>query len=422
MSTIIGGTAITPPTAGGGASILDSVAVKNAMEAYTIENYFQGKLHVDGRGYTSRYVTDMSLRSVSIPHQLLPSLGIAREVGATTNGAAINTANLALIGGAENGYLEDDVYNVNLTYVFDQFFYVSEILATLGGQRKLEQFTTNNLILAKNREQTVSLLAKQLYAGIVIALTRLKDQVTAYTPTTDDIAKQIFGYDPTKIGAFNQDATSPMNTFTAANGQLDNGDPDTFLGMVQADQRQAFARSSFKTKLIQTNQVINADVGLMQQYTGYIDPFDGSAKFLANTGSFGNVNNVLMTWVDEQLWAGCYSLYNTAKAKPANWFGLDQTNAGHQAVIALLDTVRCLIVAAQGTYHGVADDARVNVNPYAGRNPREMRIEPFARWGNAVLVPKSVKVIIEGTTIWTPTNVQAIASAVPTIQPPANLA
>ena len=425
MGVQIAGQGITPPTAGGGASILDAVAVKNAMEAYTIENAFQGKLHIDGRGYTSRYVTDMSLRSVAIPHMLMPELGTTREMGASTNGAGINTDNIAMITGSESGYMEDDVYNVNLTYVFDKFSYVSEILADLGGKRRLELFTENNIILAKNREQTVSLLAKQLYAGLVTALTKDHDQATPKVPTLDDIAKQVFVYDPAKIGAFNTDSTSPLNVFTAANGELDNGDPETFLGMVKADERQAFAKSSFKTKLIQSNQVVNADVGLLQQYTGYIDPFSGDKKFLADTGSFGIVNNVLMTWVDQQLWDGVYKAYSTKKNKPINWFGLNPNFDGeddtpnHKGIISRLDTVQCILVAGAGTYHGVADDARVVVNPYAGRNPREMRIEPYARWGNAVLVPKSVKIISdEGG--WSVAVVNAIASAVTGVVAPGN--
>jgi len=419
MSTVIGQGGAVNNTAAG---FLDDVAIREIMESYTLENRFQGKLHVDGRGYFSGYVTDTNARGVAIPHMRLPELGITREFGASVNGGGINTDNLPMIVGTENGYMEDDVYHVNLTYTFDRFFYVHQVIANMGGVRQLEEYTQKNLILARNREQTVSVLAKQLYAGLVLALNYARDQVTPITPTTATIAQQVFGYDRTKVGAAFVDATSAVNVFTAANGALDNGDPDTFLGMVTATERQAFARTSFKVALNQSNQVTNADVGLLQQYTGFIDPFSGEKRFMVETGLFGVVNGVLMTWVDEQLWGGVYKAYSTSKSKPTNWFGLDQTIPAHQAVIALLDLVDCLLVAARGTYHGVADSGSIVVNPHANRTAGEMRIESRIRWGNAVLVPKSVKVILNRTTPFTVTEIQSIATVVTGVTAPSSAA
>lgn len=409
-------------TAGTAAGFLDDVAVREIMESYTLENRFQGKMHIDGRGYFSGYVSDTNARGVAIPHMRMPELGITREFGASVNGGGINTDNLPMIVGTENGYMEDDVYHVNLLYTFDKFFYVHQVIANMGGVRQLEEYTQKNIILARNREQTVSVLAKQLFAGVVLSLTKARDQKTAITPTVDTIAKQVFGYDRTKVGAAQVDATSAVNVFTAANGALDNGDPETFLGMVTAEERQAFARTSFKVALNQSNQVTNADAGLLQQYTGFIDPFSGEKRFMVETGMFGVVNGVLMTWVDEQLWGAVYKAYSTAKSKPSNWFGLDQTIPAHQSVIALLDKVDCLLVAARGTYHGVADSGQITVNPYANRTSGEMRIESRIRWGNAVLVPKSVKVILNSTTVWTPAEVQAIATVVTGVVAPSSAA
>jgi len=399
----------------GGAAFLDNNAVRNLMSSYNIENLVQSIIAIEGFGCTSEYTTDFNAKSVDIPSLLMPEIGATRELGSSVNGGPYNANNTS--SGIVD--LADDIYTVNLTYVWDRTKSVSRIKSDLAGKRQLEEWTQRNITKAMATEFNVSTLAKQLYAGLILACMFAKDGTTlSTTEQAAAIARQVFVYDQTKIGPMNTDQTSPLSTFIRANTVLSSGDPNYFLGYVEAAKRQAFLRESYVAMLKITNAITNADIGLMQQFTGYVNPFNQSEAQRVNneTGVFGGYDGAICSFVAEYIWTGVYK--SVAKSGAiSNWFAIDPAGTGMAAVIATLDKVQGVLAASAGTYRGIAvrDEVAIENDPH---NPLTRRfVQGFARWGVETLVPTSVKIIANAAI--TATEIGAIRTAVPSVKAPA---
>jgi len=388
----------------GGATFLDNNAVKNAMSAYNIENLIQDIIAVEGFGVTSEYVSDMNVKSVDIPSLLMPAAGQTRELGnGLFNGSAYNANNTAT--GVVD--LADDIYTVNLTYVWDRTQSASRFKSDLAGKRDLEGWTSKNITKAITLEINTSTLAKQLISGMVLAVMYNKDgSAKSAGDQATALANQVFQFDPTKIGPMNIDNTSAVPVFMQANTALSNGDPSYFLGVVPAGERQGFIRGGLWYALKASNAITNADIGLMQQFTGFINPFTQAEGRRVNTttGEIGVIDGVLCSFVTDYIWNGVYKSMNSTTNKPTNWFGLSSyvatagsptaTETANLNAIAMFDKVQGIITAAAGTYRGIAVQDEITVVQDNYNPGTRLNIQGVARWGVETLVPPSVKVIV----------------------------
>lgn len=203
---------------------LDGQALRRYTSKNIMENIFQNILALPEKGVTEKYSEDTDASEIRIIRQIAPAIN-ARRMGAAVNGGYFNSNDALLPQSAEYGlkilYMIDD--SIDFPTVMDEMVELPVAEATtkaVGG------------IVARNIN--ASTLAHQIAAV-----------VNGYITSTTSVNFVAVGSD----GNY-------KDALLTANGLLDDGDTANGIDIFPIDGRQGFLRSTVRTGLFKTGQVI----------------------------------------------------------------------------------------------------------------------------------------------------------------------
>lgn len=326
---------------------LDNAVIEQATCLAFYENLFPQLKHIEGKGVNQKFLAEgdpTRANSIDIP-RVLPIKPHYRTLGASNNGSWKNEENRK--GGK---VIESTFYTVALNHVFDE---AQSLPYTLISSNAVDFSNAVNSILTDSFAQTLNAFtwASQLYK---------------------------FFQDNAKVddAVFYYSGSNASSVFTDANASLSEGDLSIGAAAIPADKRQAFISNSYNSALKSQYSTNAADLAVMINSTGFINPFSQNEdrRVDTRTGLAGIYDGVVMTtitknemgYVEEILGAG-----DTEKA--------------------LLDAICGIIVYGDATIRGVVGPSiQVKEDPaqYATKI-----FTPYAKFGVGVLSGKTIKLI-----------------------------
>jgi hypothetical protein len=306
------------------------------------ENLFVSLLHRNGKGITQQEETNVStLRML----KAIPLSGDARELGATTNGAFFNNADV----GAQD-VME---YDLNLTYIYDKMLDIPEVQEDMV---PVDVFDAANKNIGGriSTEINASTIAIQLAAAFNKAKTDTK-------------------WDNAGI-VLDTEGKSAYNGVMSASTKLDDGDEANGIQAFPFEERELIMRPTFRQTLMSETGVILGGSNYAQSMIakGTISPGDSK--------DFGNM------YVGEIDLIPCYVCPKAIWSRAGVWAGAaDKFNA-----------VQALMCAASATDRGIStmDYIKVIDSP----NGAGKRLQPKVRWGINVCYPSGIIPILSNGT------------------------
>lgn len=329
---------------------LDGEALRRYTSKNIMENVFQNVLALPEKGVTERYSEDTNASEIRIIRQTVPAIS-ARRMGASINGSYFNTNDALLPQSAEYGikilYMIDDA--VDFPTVMDEMVELpvaEAITKAVGG------------LVARNIN--ASTLAHQLVAV-----------VNGYNADSTSVNYAVLA-----------STANYKDTLLEANGKLDDGDPDNGVDMFDINGRQCFLRSSARTAMFQSGQIIIGGSNYAQEMLsrGVITPNTYKQDKLEY---IGEIDNVPVCVVSKVVW--------------------DLAEEYMQVYAGTLDRVKGLIVAGAGTGRALAFNNSVKIIDSPKGQGR--RAQYKYRWGLEVFYAKSVVPILTNGS--TPTSISA---------------
>ena len=378
--------------------------VEHASSLLVYENLFPQIQHINGKGCIDKYTKTNDVENVQYIDimRVLPYAPRFRKIGSANNGAWHNKKN-------EGGYgnsPQSTHYTIPVDLFYDEGVQISSP-QDYSNPVNLKQIILAQLVDVAALSVNIITYAKQIEAffrngdNFDKALTHDKGAIEAGDVSADEIAKAVFAYDPSAVGA---NAQSPTSAFLSANGELNDGIPEIGAFVVPATARQGFISSSLNT-LMKSQYAQNASEAATRILaTGFINPFNDqeSKRIDERTGLCGMYDGVdlfMFNKVTRQFIYVALGIAGTA----------DDTAGNLPTVRGLLDKLNGMVVYGAGTCRGiVGPTVQANPNPYFGG----VYILPHMKVGVEVLHGATIKCIVNGGSAladtWTADNIAMI--------------
>ena len=382
--------------------------VEHASSMLVYENLFPEIQHINGKGCIDKYTKTDDVESVTYIDvmRVLPYAPRFRQLGATNNGKYHNAKNVGGYGNAP----QSTHYTIPVDLIYDEGVAITQS-QIYSNPIALKQVVLAQLVKTAGMAINVITYAKQIEGffrngdNFDKALAHEKGAIAAGDITADEIAKAVFAYDPTAVGA---NAQSPTSAFLAANGELNDGIPEIGAFVVPVTARQGFISSSLNT-LMKSQYAQNASEAAARILaTGFINPFNDqeSKRIDERTGLCGMYDGVdlfMFNKVTRQFIYVALGIAGTANDAAGNL----------PTVRGLLDKLNGMVVYGAGTCRGIVGPrVQANPNPFFGG----VYILPQMKVGVEVLHGATIKCIVNGgaalADTWTAANIAMIMNTI----------
>lgn len=344
-----------------GYSLLNSGAVRDLASLVLRENIVQKILVIPYRSADFRYTEDMTAKSVSVNRPKMVTGG--RTLGASTNGGFFNT---------NQASAESELYDINLTQVFDKTIKISQVQDDMSGGTALRGQLMNvpkSIARFVNTTYFATLLAANVNKGITATSA---GGVVSYSTDADYISVLSASTTAAAIAGLQ-----------AATGKLENGDADHGYDIFPLEESVVYASGDFMNYLRgQSNFIVNNYIGQQMVGSGSFDAFDATWTPDTIDGYAGEVYGML--------------LYRTGSLfkSTVGSLGLKTLADGSLAATAsdALDGLLAIVVCGLAVGGGMTPG---DIKVVDARGGQGWEIQPLARCGFEVFSAKGVHTIWE---------------------------
>ena len=342
-----------------GYSLLNNGAVRDLASLVLKENIVQKILVIPYRSADFRYVEDISAKSVTVNRPKLVTGG--RTVGASTNGGFFNN---------NQASAESELYDINLTQVFDKTIKISQVQDDMSGGTALRGQLMNvpkSIARFVNTTYFATLLAANVNKGIVASSS---EGTVSYTTDADYIS----------VASANTTA-GVIAALQEATGKLENGDSDHGYDLFPLEESVVYGSGHFMNYLRgQSNFIVNNYIGQQMIGSGSFDAFDATWTPESIDGYAGEIYGMLLYRTGSLFKAtvGTLGLKTLADGS--------LTATASDALDGLLAIVVCGLAVGGGMTPG-------DIKVVDARGGQGWEIQPLARCGFEVFSAKGVHTI-----------------------------
>lgn len=376
-----------------GYGILNNAAVRDLASLVLKENIVQEILVLPYRSADFRYTEDMNARSVTVNRPKLITGG--RTIGDTTNGGFFNSS----VASAES-----ELYDINLTQVFDKPIKIAQVQDDLSGGTALRGSLMN---VPKSIARFVNCT---YFASLIVA--NMQNAIVA----TSQAGNITYSTNADYATVSTADTTAGViEALQKATGVFESGDADHGYDLFPLEESVVYGSGEFLNYLRgQSNFIVNNVIGQQMIGSGSFDAFDATWTPDSIRGYAGEIYGMLL-----------YRTGSLFKATAGYIGKLTLANNTKSATSATaLDNLLAIVVCGLAVGGGMTPG---DIKVVDARGGQGWEIQPLARCGFEVFSAKGVHTIWKtagytATDFVTYTGDQAVATQTvrPVIYQPEN--
>ena len=342
-----------------GYGILNNAAVRDLASLVLRENIVQEILVLPYRSADFRYTEDMNARSVTVNRPKLITGG--RTIGDTTNGGFFNSS----VASAES-----ELYDINLTQVFDKPIKIAQVQDDLSGGTALRGSLMN---VPKSIARFVNCT---YFASLVVA--NMQNAIKA----TSQAGTITYSTDADYATVATADTTAGViAALQKATGVFESGDADHGYDLFPLEESVVYGSGEFLNYLRgQSNFIVNNVIGQQMIGSGSFDAFDATWTPDSIRGYAGEIYGMLL-----------YRTGSLFKATAGYIGKLTLSNNTKAATSATaLDNLLAIVVCGLAVGGGMTPG---DIKVVDARGGQGWEIQPLARCGFEVFSAKGVHTI-----------------------------
>ena len=342
-----------------GYGILNNAAVRDLASLVLKENIVQEILVLPYRSADFRYTEDMNARSVTVNRPKLITGG--RTIGDTTNGGFFNSS----VASAES-----ELYDINLTQVFDKPIKIAQVQDDLSGGTALRGSLMN---VPKSIARFVNCT---YFASLVVA--NMQNAIKA----TSQAGTITYSTDADYATVATADTTAGViAALQKATGVFESGDAEHGYDLFPLEESVVYGSGEFLNYLRgQSNFIVNNVIGQQMIGSGSFDAFDATWTPDSIRGYAGEIYGMLL-----------YRTGSLFKATAGYIGKLTLSNNTKAATSATaLDNLLAIVVCGLAVGGGMTPG---DIKVVDARGGQGWEIQPLARCGFEVFSAKGVHTI-----------------------------
>ena len=342
-----------------GYGILNNAAVRDLASLVLKENIVQEILVLPYRSADFRYTEDMNARSVTVNRPKLITGG--RTIGDTTNGGFFNSS----VASAES-----ELYDINLTQVFDKPIKIAQVQDDLSGGTALRGSLMN---VPKSIARFVNCT---YFASLVVA--NMQKAIVA----TSESGNITYSTDADYATVAEADTTAGViAALQKATGVFESGDADHGYDLFPLEESVVYGSGEFLNYLRgQSNFIVNNVIGQQMIGSGSFDAFDATWTPDSIRGYAGEIYGMLLYRTG--------SLFKATAGYIGKLTLSDSTKAATSATA--LDNLLAIVVCGLAVGGGMTPG---DIKVVDARGGQGWEIQPLARCGFEVFSAKGVHTI-----------------------------
>ena len=342
-----------------GYGILNNAAVRDLASLVLKENIVQEILVLPYRSADFRYTEDMNARSVTVNRPKLITGG--RTIGDTTNGGFFNSS----VASAES-----ELYDINLTQVFDKPIKIAQVQDDLSGGTALRGSLMN---VPKSIARFVNCT---YFASLVVA--NMQKAIKA----TSQSGNITYSTDADYATVATADTTAGViAALQKATGVFENGDADHGYDLFPLEESVVYGSGEFLNYLRgQSNFIVNNVIGQQMIGSGSFDAFDATWTPDSIRGYAGEIYGMLLYRTG--------SLFKATAGYIGKLTLANNTKAATSATA--LDNLLAIVVCGLAVGGGMTPG---DIKVVDARGGQGWEIQPLARCGFEVFSAKGVHTI-----------------------------
>ena len=342
-----------------GYGILNNAAVRDLASLVLKENIVQEILVLPYRSADFRYTEDMNARSVTVNRPKLITGG--RTIGDTTNGGFFNSS----VASAES-----ELYDINLTQVFDKPIKIAQVQDDLSGGTALRGSLMN---VPKSIARFVNCT---YFASLVVA--NMQNAIKA----TSQAGTITYSTDADYATVATADTTAGViAALQKATGVFESGDAEHGYDLFPLEESVVYGSGEFLNYLRgQSNFIVNNVIGQQMIGSGSFDAFDATWTPDSIRGYAGEIYGMLLYRTG--------SLFKATAGYIGKLTLANNTKAATSATA--LDNLLAIVVCGLAVGGGMTPG---DIKVVDARGGQGWEIQPLARCGFEVFSAKGVHTI-----------------------------
>ena len=342
-----------------GYGILNNAAVRDLASLVLKENIVQEILVLPYRSADFRYTEDMNARSVTVNRPKLITGG--RTIGDTTNGGFFNSS----VASAES-----ELYDINLTQVFDKPIKIAQVQDDLSGGTALRGSLMN---VPKSIARFVNCT---YFASLVVANMQKAIKATSQSGTIT------YSTDADYATVATADTTAGViAALQKATGVFESGDTEHGYDLFPLEESVVYGSGEFLNYLRgQSNFIVNNVIGQQMIGSGSFDAFDATWTPDSIRGYAGEIYGMLLYRTG--------SLFKATAGYIGKLTLANNTKAATSATA--LDNLLAIVVCGLAVGGGMTPG---DIKVVDARGGQGWEIQPLARCGFEVFSAKGVHTI-----------------------------
>ena len=342
-----------------GYGILNNAAVRDLASLVLKENIVQEILVLPYRSADFRYTEDMNARSVTVNRPKLITGG--RTIGDTTNGGFFNSS----VASAES-----ELYDINLTQVFDKPIKIAQVQDDLSGGTALRGSLMN---VPKSIARFVNCT---YFASLVVANMQKAIKATSQSGTIT------YSTDADYATVATADTTAGViAALQKATGVFESGDAEHGYDLFPLEESVVYGSGEFLNYLRgQSNFIVNNVIGQQMIGSGSFDAFDATWTPDSIRGYAGEIYGMLLYRTG--------SLFKATAGYIGKLTLANNTKAATSATA--LDNLLAIVVCGLAVGGGMTPG---DIKVVDARGGQGWEIQPLARCGFEVFSAKGVHTI-----------------------------
>ena len=342
-----------------GYGILNNAAVRDLASLVLKENIVQEILVLPYRSADFRYTEDMNARSVTVNRPKLITGG--RTIGDTTNGGFFNSS----VASAES-----ELYDINLTQVFDKPIKIAQVQDDLSGGTALRGSLMN---VPKSIARFVNCT---YFASLVVA--NMQKAIKA----TSQSGNITYSTDADYATVATEDTTAGViAALQKATGVFESGDAEHGYDLFPLEESVVYGSGEFLNYLRgQSNFIVNNVIGQQMIGSGSFDAFDATWTPDSIRGYAGEIYGMLLYRTG--------SLFKATAGYIGKLTLANNTKAATSATA--LDNLLAIVVCGLAVGGGMTPG---DIKVVDARGGQGWEIQPLARCGFEVFSAKGVHTI-----------------------------
>ena len=342
-----------------GYGILNNAAVRDLASLVLKENIVQEILVLPYRSADFRYTEDMNARSVTVNRPKLITGG--RTIGDTTNGGFFNSS----VASAES-----ELYDINLTQVFDKPIKIAQVQDDLSGGTALRG-SLMNVPKSIARFVNCTYFASLVVANMQKAI-KATSQSGSITYSTDADYATVATADTT---------AGVIAALQKATGVFESGDAEHGYDLFPLEESVVYGSGEFLNYLRgQSNFIVNNVIGQQMIGSGSFDAFDATWTPDSIRGYAGEIYGMLLYRTG--------SLFKATAGYIGKLTLANNTKAATSATA--LDNLLAIVVCGLAVGGGMTPG---DIKVVDARGGQGWEIQPLARCGFEVFSAKGVHTI-----------------------------